>query len=258
MAREGIFSVKNTLLPNAFQPLTKLLASGFVHGMKAKLFPLFAILLLVGCGDQSSDAPPIETELEKATGGDGNETLDKIISKAVLESELHRGVDQEGEELLYSPDKETPYNGWTKYVYENGQVEFLTQFQDGKVHGSLMTWYENGVQESEEKYKKGKPHGLHKDWHENGQKAETSNYKEGKRHGFHAECYDNGEKFIEKNYNEGLKHGVYLTWYANGHKKSEGNYEEDKKKGLWIEYNEDGTEYRRLTYKDGKETIVSP
>ena len=64
--------------------------------------------------------------------------------------------------------------------------------------------------------------------------------------------------FIEKNYKEGLKDGVYLTWYANGHKKSEGNYEEDKKEGLWIDYNEDGTEYRRLTYKDGKETIVSP
>ena len=202
--------------------------------MKSKLFILFAILLMVGCGDQSIDDPSIKTEQGKATGGDRNETLEKIISEAILESGLHRGVDQEGEELLYSPDKETPYNGWTKYVYENGQVEFLTQFQDGKVHGSVTMWYENGQKESEENYKEGNPHGLHEDWHENGQKAGISNYK------------------------EGLKDGVYLSWYANGHKKSEGNYEEDKKEGLWIDYNEDGTEYRRLTYKDGKETIVIP
>ena len=226
--------------------------------MKSKLLILFAILLMVGCEDQSIDAPPIETELEKATDGDGNETLEKIISEAILESELHRDVFQEGGVFLYFPDKQTPYNGWTKLIYENGQVEFLTQFQDGKVHRSLMTWYENGVQESEQKYKEGKPHGLHKDWYENGQKAETSNYKEGKRHGFHAEWYDNGEKFIEKNYKEGMKDGAYLTWYANGRKKSEGSYKEDEKQGRWIDYNEDGSEYRRLTYKDGKETIVSP
>ena len=252
------FSSRTPFLPNAFEPLTKLVASGFVHGMKAKLFPLFTIFLMLGCPDQGKEETSIETELEKATGGNANETLEKIISEAILESELHRGLDQEDEELLYSPNKQTPYNGWTKYVYENGQVEFLTPIQDGKAHGSVRMWYENGQKESEEKYKKGKPHGLHEDWHENGQKAGISNYKEGKEHGFHAEWYDNGVPFIEKNYKEGLKDGVYLTWYANGHKKSEGNYEEDKKEGLWIDYNEDGTEYRRLTYKDGKETIVSP
>ncbi len=226
--------------------------------MKSKLFILFAILLMVGCGDQSIDDPSLKTEQGKATGGDRNETLEKIISEAILESGLHRGVDPEGEELLYSPDKQTPYTGWTKYVYENGQVEFLTQFQNGKVHGSVTMWYENGQKESEENYEEGNPHGLHEDWHENGQKAGISNYKEGKEHGFHAEWYDNGEKFIEKSYKEGMKDGAYLTWYANGRKKSEGNYKADEKQGLWIDYNEDGTEYRRLTYKDGKETIVSP
>ena len=245
-------------MPNAFQPLTKLVASGFVHGMKANLLPLFAIFLVVGCKDQSIDGPSIKTEQGKATGEDRNETLEKIISEAILESGLHRGVDPQGEELLYSRYKQTPFTGWTKYVYENGQVEFLSQIQDGKVHGSVTMWYENGQKESEENYKEGKPHGLYENWHENGQMACISNYKEGKEHGLHAEWYDNGEKFIEKNYKEGLKDGVYLSWYANGRKKSEGNYKEDRREGLWTEYNEDGTEYRRLTYKDGKETIVSP
>ena len=229
-----------------------------VSGMKAKLFALFAILLLVGCVDQGEEQASIETELEKGTGGDRNETLEKIISEAILESGLHRVVDQEGKELLYSPDKQTPYTGWTKLIYENGQVEFLSQIQDGKAHGSFSAWYENGQKESEEKYKEGKPHGLHKDWHEGGQKAGISNYVEGKRDGFHVEWYDNGVKFIEKNYKVGLKEGAYLTWHANGRKKSEGNYKVDKKEGLWIEYNEDGTEYRRLGYKDGKEIPPSP
>ena len=208
---------------------------------------------MIGCGEPINPTPVNPPDSPKSNPLDDNETHNGIIAEAIHESELQKRVDQEGNELLYAPGKQTPYTGWTKMIYENGQVEFLTRFQDGKTHGPFIMWYENGQKESEEKYKEGKPHGLFTDWYENGRKAGISNYKDGNRDGFQAEWYDNGRKFFEKNVKEGLKDGLYVTWYANGHKKSEGNYKEDKKDGLWVDYNEDGTEYRRLTYYAGKE-----
>ena len=46
------------------------------------------------------------------------------------------------------------------------------------------------------------------------------------------------------------------VWEPNGEKCPVTNVKDGN--GGLVLYNEDGTEYRRLTYKDGKETIVSP
>ena len=132
--------------------------------MKVTLFALVVGLLMVGCGSLDVDDP---------------ETLDKILAEAIDEDKLRvRG--KEGEELYYAPNKHTPYTGWSKIIYENGQVEVLSQLKDGKLDGLYTRWYDNGQKSSERNYKDGKKDGRSINWEWNGHKFKEQTYKDGK------------------------------------------------------------------------------
>ena len=187
--------------------------------MKKLLSVLLVALLMVGFGSPDLD---------------DKETLDEIIAEAIDRDALQeRG--EEGEELYYAPNEQTPYTGWAKGMYDNGQVRQLGQFKDGKQDGLATRWYENGQKMGEViSYKDGKVTGLLTLWHENGQKKSDINYKDGK--------FD----------------GLWVNWYENGQKRSEANWKDGKEDGVWIIYNDDGTEKRRLTYKDGERVRDTP
>jgi antitoxin component YwqK of YwqJK toxin-antitoxin module len=108
--------------------------------MKALFIALFVSLLLFGCGSPDLDDP---------------KTLDGIIAQAIDEDKLQKRG-KEGEELFYVPNTQTPYTGWKKKLYKNGQVEELSHFKDGKLEGFGASWYENGEKKSEGNFKDGK------------------------------------------------------------------------------------------------------
>ena len=55
-------------------------------------------------------------------------------------------------------------------MYDNGQIQFLEQFKDGKPHGLQTYWHENGQKELEATYKDGKTDGQGKHTYRNGDK----------------------------------------------------------------------------------------
>jgi antitoxin component YwqK of YwqJK toxin-antitoxin module len=57
--------------------------------------------------------------------------------------------------LAYAPNQQTPYTGWAKEMYDNGQMAGLAQFKDGKPDGLWYDWYENGRKKGESNYKDG-------------------------------------------------------------------------------------------------------
>ena len=130
--------------------------------MKATLFALFVGLLMVGCGSPDLDDP---------------ETLDKILAEAIDFDKLQiRG--KKGEKLFYAPNKQTPYTGWAKVMYDNGQVKVLIPLKDGKKDGLSTTWYENTQKSSEVNFKDGKPmSAVH--WKPNGEECPVTNVKDG-------------------------------------------------------------------------------
>ena len=68
----------------------------------------------------------------------------KIIAEAIDYGKLERRG-QEGEELVYAPNQQTPYTGWVKVMLDNGQVSgILRQYKDGKEHGLWTGWHSNG------------------------------------------------------------------------------------------------------------------
>jgi hypothetical protein len=152
------------------------------RGMKATLFALFVGLLMVGCGN---DATPVDSsttpevpESPKAIDLDDKETRDKIIAEALDWDKLQkRGT--KGEVLLYAPNDQTPYTGWSKLMYENGRIRMLAQFKDGKRDGLVTIWYENGQKQSEGNCKDGKQDGLHIFYKEDGSEVGRVTYKDG-------------------------------------------------------------------------------
>jgi antitoxin component YwqK of YwqJK toxin-antitoxin module len=177
---------------------------------------------------------------------DDKETRNRIIAEAIDGNKLqNRG--EKGEELLYAPNEQTPYTGWLKVMYENGQIKVLGQLKDGKP-SRLTQWYENGQKGSEEINKAGK--NVTARWYENGNKAERFTVINGQKHGPWTSWYENGLKKAELNWEGGELEGLYTLWYDNGLKAKEGSFK-DGKGGLdfktWCRENElkkEGTKFK--------------
>ena len=131
-------------------------------GMRKLLAAMFVALLMVGCGGPDLD---------------DKETLDKIIAEAIDGNTL-QGRGKEGEVLAYAPNQQTPYTGWAKEMYDNGQVRELSQYKDGKADGLGIEWYEIGQKEWEHTYKDGKLVTAVA-WKRNGEKCPHSNVVDG-------------------------------------------------------------------------------
>jgi hypothetical protein len=225
-----------------------------VWGMKKLLAAMFAAMLMVGCGEDdgsvadNSELNQIPTETFDL---DDSAILEKIIAEALAPDRFHqRGI--QGEELPYLPNDQTPYTGWMKEMYVNGQVKALFRYKDGKEEGLWTLWFENGRKKMEENWKNGKKDGRMTLWFENGRKQFEANFKGGKKEGLETGWYENGHKKFEGNYKHGKMNGLEKGWYENGKKSSEANFKDGNLDGLLISYKDDGAEKFRVTYKDGE------
>ena len=212
-------------------------------------------------------------------------TFKRILSAAVDGENLQKR-DKESDELYYVPNSQTPYTGWIKYMYSNGQVGCLLQFKHGKPHGLVTNWHDNGQKAKKGNYVDGEPLGLITEWHSNGQKKQEGNFVGGKIHGLvtlwdkdgnvtRKERFENGE-MVEKimclgddivvktewyenqrmkretHYVDGKKHGIETFWYDNGQKEAESNYVDGKMHGITTMWHDNGQKSSESNYKDGK------
>ena len=110
---------------------------------------------------------------------DDKETRNRIIAEAIDGNTLQeRGKD--GEQLYYAPNQETPYTGWAKEMYDNGQIEMLAQIKDGKPDGLSTRWHKNGQISTLSQFKDGKKDDLSVSWYSNGKKSVEGSFKDDK------------------------------------------------------------------------------
>ena len=179
-----------------------------------KLLPLLSCCLVVGCGDNSSSessgrlpsllptpaepsadtAKPSPAGTPVAESPSEEPSITLPLSDADVEQLLKVAVELdsvlrsfkfvlERDGLIYhlGGSKPKPLSGWTKAMWDSGQVSRLLRVKDGARHGPLTMWHENGQKKAEGTYKDGKPDGLWTRWHENGQKKVEATYKDGER-----------------------------------------------------------------------------
>jgi len=221
--------------------LTYLEFVAWIGCMKPEMLLTLVSLLSVGC--EAVKLGQVNLHDPKAR--------DEIISGAIEEGKLQKRG-KKGEELYYSPDHDSPYTGWAKIVYENGQVEFLNQYRNGALNGPYTMWRENGRMESLETYREGVLHGIYEDWYPSGNRESRENYENGKRDGPRFTWYEDGRKQSEDNYRAGKLHGASVEWYPNGKMEEKLNYLDGKPDGTWIYFNPDGSERHREAYRNGE------
>ncbi len=167
--------------------------------MKFLVFlPLFAALLVAGCGEKLSSEgsesasesaepsadtakpAPAEPPVAESPSEESSDTPNSL-SDADVERLLEEAVDyyslEKRDDLFYQNNE--PYSGWVKTMYDSGQVCTLAHLKDGKWDGPWLKWYENGQKLAERTLKDGKPDGLQTYWHQNGQKWEEGTFKDG-------------------------------------------------------------------------------
>ena len=158
--------------------------------MKAIPFALFVALLMIGCGESSTP---------QAIDLDDKETLDEIVAEAMVAGKIQfRG--KEGEKLAYAPNEQTPYTGWAKTTSENGQIQSLLQWKDGKQDGLETSWYEDGQKKMEAHWKDGKLMSAVR-WKPNGEKCPVTNVVGG--NGVVVSYYEDGREIMRVTYKAG-------------------------------------------------------
>jgi len=110
---------------------------------------------------------------------------------------------QERNGLVYLPNQQEPFTGNNLCKYEDGQIESVGNFKDGKEDGKWTAWDENGQKRGEGYYKDNKKDGKWTRWYENGQIESEANWKDDKREGKWTRWYENGQIREEKNYKDG-------------------------------------------------------
>ena len=110
--------------------------------MKKLLAAMFVALLMVGCGEDEKQPTTLTNQTSRQTHSEktfqveevsleDNENSNKIIAEAIDDVKLQQ-KGKEGEELRYASNQQTPYTGWAKLMYDNGRVNGLLQYKDGK------------------------------------------------------------------------------------------------------------------------------
>ena len=103
--------------------------------MKATLFALFVVLLMVGCG-------------ESAKPSEGVDTTDTDPKKDAIETAIDWSKLEDRDGVKYLPNEETPFTGRAVMIHENGQKWWEGNYKEGKRDGLWIYYTEDGKERS--------------------------------------------------------------------------------------------------------------
>ncbi|MCK3684306.1 toxin-antitoxin system YwqK family antitoxin [Maribellus sp. YY47] len=116
---------------------------------------------------------------------------------------------------------------WT-WHYDNGDLQYIEHFSQGKRDGEYIFYYINGQIRNRGMYLNGKQIGEWIHWYQDGKMEEYENRL------------------------NGLRNGEYKYWHRNGKLYASGHYELGKETGVWEYFNENGKLEKKEIYKNGK------
>ncbi|MEP2238789.1 MAG: toxin-antitoxin system YwqK family antitoxin [Maribacter sp.] len=112
--------------------------------------------------------------------------------------------------------KNSPYDGYSLVLHENGQLAEKVGFINGKRQGVAQRFSTTGALRVEYHYKDNRLEGSYKTWWENGQLAQETSYVNGKIHGVEKKWYTDGQLAKERQLVNGKEEGLQKAWLQNG------------------------------------------
>ncbi|MFP6854730.1 MAG: hypothetical protein VB980_03025, partial [Opitutales bacterium] len=104
-----------------------------------------------------------------------NETLASVVADAIDRDSL-----KEKEGRFHAPDDQTPYTGWGKGIYPDGQAALVDRYKEGKLDGQTFL-FRNGQRKKEGRFLNGSKEGLWIDWNEDGSERHRANFSNGEQ-----------------------------------------------------------------------------
>lgn len=112
--------------------------------------------------------------------------------------------------------KNSPYEGYSIALHENGTLAEKVGFVKGKREGVAQRWSDTGILRVEYHYKNNRLEGIYKSWWENGQLAQEATYVNGNMEGVEKKWYSNGQLAKERQLIRGKEEGLQKAWLQNG------------------------------------------
>ncbi|MBN2243150.1 MAG: linear amide C-N hydrolase [Acidobacteria bacterium] len=183
---------------------------------------------------------------------------------------------QKRDGVFYAQGEKKPFSGIAREAFANGQIQYFSEFRNGRLQGKSVAWRENGQKEMEADFVQGELSGNRIRWHANGRKKEEGQFKSGLPHGEKILWYENGAirftgRFLEGNHHGrlsgwdeqgrlkyriacryGKPHGEYRTWHANGKRKEQGMCRQGRPDGIWKRWHADGQMKEEVAFRDGE------
>ena len=100
--------------------------------------------------------------------------------------------------------------------FQNGAIEFETEYVNGKLDGKSQLWLEDGTLYSISKYSNNQPHGIWKKFHPSGKLMFEVDYEYGQKHGVEKWYYENGQVKSEQEFEYGNAKSVIIRWNFDG------------------------------------------
>ena len=149
------------------------------------------------------------------------EQYDPNCPKKILEKHQNGNKSLEG-----CKNKEGKRIGYWKWWNESGDMTVLSEYKNGKQHGTTIFYKANG----KEIYQlwddgnrmlhgtklNGELNGKMLIWYKSGVLKSESMYKNGKKHGKGITRHENNQKKVETNFKHGKRHGKYYQWTISG------------------------------------------
>lgn len=110
---------------------------------------------------------------------------------------------------------DTLFSGHIHTFHENGSMQRMQSYYEGKEEGVLITWFSNGQKESERYFAEGEKEGIHSGWWENGQQRFEYHFSKGQYNGDFREWSVNGTIAKHIEYKDG-KEIRGKAWRENG------------------------------------------
>ncbi len=136
------------------------------------------------------------------------------------------------------------------YYYGTSNIKERYTLKDGKRHGKCYSYFEDGTLQSVITYVNGKGNGSYIFYNENGKPKISGTLLNGEKNGLITEYDEYGDKNFEYTAKNGKANGKFTAYHYNGKIRATGNYIDDKKDGLITNFDTDGRKIKECFYKN--------